>query len=252
MKGSVGLARRTALAIGLAAGGGRAYAAAEVTRPSGEQSFRIIQTVEPAFPRNVDTQALTVGEARIVFVIDHEGRLADLLVASYTHPAFAQEAERALRAWRYEPARQYGEPVGVRASMTFQFESKGQVISTLAIDSMTARFNALAGPTVVNRVARPNELDAPITATAAIRPRHPGRGRRNDLSAGRVVLDFYIDEQGRPRMPVVLSSDDSAFAEAAAEALTAWRFVPPTRRGEPVIVRVQQAFEFAPITARGA
>ncbi len=251
MKGSQGFIVRTALALGLLAGGW-AHAAARESRPAGEQSFRIIQTVQPEFPRNVDTMSLTAGEARIVFVIDQEGRLDDLLVASYTHPSFADEAVRVLRAWRYEPARQFGEPIGVRASMSFRFEAKGQVISTLAIDTMTAMFTALAGPSVVDRVAKPDELDAPVSATTIVRPRHPGLGRRNDLSEGRVVLDFYIDEEGRPRMPVVLSSDDSAFAEAAVAALTGWRFVPPTRRGRPVIVRVQQAFEFTPISARGA
>jgi TonB family protein len=219
-------------------------------RRQGEQSFRIIQTEQPEFPMNVDTMALTEGEARIVFSIDHEGRLADLLVASYSHRSFADEAVRVLRAWRYEPALQYGEPIGVRASMTFRFEAKGQVISTLAIDSMTSMFSALAGATVTNRVASPDELDAPVTTLQVVKPRHPGMGRRNDLSAGRVVLDFYIDEEGRPRMPVVLSSDDSAFAEAAVEALGGWRFVPPTRRGQPVLVRVQQAFSFTEIPSR--
>lgn len=252
MKGSQGSLLRTALALGLVAAGGWASASAREARPVGEQSFRIIQTMQPEFPRNVDTMSLTAGEARIVFNIDQEGRLADLLVASYTHPSFAEEAVRALRAWRYEPARQFGEPIGVRASMTFQFESKGQVVSTLAIDTMTAMFAAIAGPTVVNRVAKPEELDAPVSTTTVVRPRHPGMGRRNDLSEGRVVLDFYIDEEGRPRMPVVLASDDSAFAEAAVAALSGWRFVPPMRRGEPVLVRVQQAFQFAPLPGRDA
>ena len=54
--------------------------AAGEARIRGEQSFRIIQTTQPEFPMNVDTMALTSGEARIVFNIDHEGRLLDEVV----------------------------------------------------------------------------------------------------------------------------------------------------------------------------
>ncbi len=226
--------------------------AAQERRPHGEQMFRIIQTTTPDFPRNVDTMLMSTGEARLVFSVDQEGKLSDLLVASYTHRSFGAEAERALRSWRYEPALQYGEPIAVRASMTFRFESKGQVVSTMAIDTMSAMFAAIGGQILHRRVATPDEIDAPVRLIKTVQPRHPGMGQRNDLSAGRVVVDYYIDEEGRPRMPVILSSDDSAFAEAAVDALLEWRYLPPTRRGSPVIVRVQQAFEFGEVPPRGA
>lgn len=246
------LRRLPAILMAVVAAGPLVLDGAGERRPVGEQMLRIIQTTSPEFPRNVDTMALTEGEARLVFSVDQEGRLSDLLVASYTHRSFAEEAERALRAWRYEPALQYGEPIAVRTSMTFRFEAKGQVVSTMAIDTMAAMFAAIGGPIVHRRVASPEEIDAPLRLVRTVQPRHPGTGMRNDLSAGRVVLDYYIDEQGRPRMPVVVASDDSAFAEAAVEALLEWRYFPPTRRGAPVIIRVQQAFDFAEIPPRGA
>jgi hypothetical protein len=60
-----------------------------------------------------------------------------------------------------------------------------------------------------------------------------------------VVLDFYIDTEGRPRMPVVLSAAHDVYAIAAMEALLQWRFAPPTRQGRPAIVRATQQFSFA-------
>jgi len=246
------LRRLPAILMAVVAAGPLVLDGAGERRPVGEQMFRIIQTTTPEFPRNVDTMAMTTGEARLVFSIDRDGKLSDLLVASYTHRSFGEEAERALRSWRYEPALQYGEPIAVRASMTFRFESKGQVVSTMAIDSMSAMFAAIGGQIVHHRVAAPGEIDAPVRLVKTVQPRHPGMGSRNDLSAGRVVVDYYIDEQGRPRMPVILSSDDTAFAEAAVDALMEWRYLPPTRRGSPVIVRVQQAFEFGEVPPGGA
>jgi hypothetical protein len=51
-------------------------------------------------------------------------------------------------------------------------------------------------------------------------------------------------------MPVVAEADDLALALPAVEALSHWQFEPPTRHGEPVIVRARQAFRFTPRPAR--
>jgi outer membrane biosynthesis protein TonB len=43
----------------------------------------------------------------------------------------------------------------------------------------------------------------------------------------------------------VLKTTDETYAQAAVGALSQWRFEPPTRRGKPVAVRVQQKFVFS-------
>ena len=63
-------------------------------------------------------------------------------------------------------------------------------------------------------------------------------------SGGKAVVDFIGDPQGAPRMPVVVSSTHELFGEAAVDALSRWRFQPPTRGGRPVAVRVTQEFVF--------
>jgi TonB family protein len=74
-------------------------------------------------------------------------------------------------------------------------------------------------------------------------PRHPGAPVAPD-SGGKAVVDFLVDEQGTPRMPVVLSSTHELFGEAAVDAISRWRFQPPTCGGRPVVVRVSQEFVF--------
>lgn len=234
---------QTLLAVFLSAGMTVAWGAEDV-RPQGDQTFRIIQTTTLEFPRNADTMNMTEGESCVIFNIDAEGNLADYLVAHFTHQSFAEEAVRALRAWRYEPARQYGEPIGVRASMVFRFEAKGQVVSTMGIDTMNSLFASVGSKSLVFQVVDPGEVDRDPFPLKTVMPRHPGRAERKDLSAGRVVVDFYLDHEGRPRMPVILTSDDAAFSAAAVDALMQWRYTPPTRRNEPVCVRVRQTFEF--------
>jgi TonB family protein len=63
-----------------------------------------------------------------------------------------------------------------------------------------------------------------------------------------VVVDFYVDQDGRIRMPVIMSATHDFLAQAAVDALNQWRFKPPTLAGQPVAVRVEQEFVFSPST----
>jgi hypothetical protein len=45
-------------------------------------------------------------------------------------------------------------------------------------------------------------------------------------------------------MPVVLEATRDGFAVEAVDALSQWRFVPPTKDGRPVAVQVRQQFIF--------
>jgi TonB family protein len=62
-----------------------------------------------------------------------------------------------------------------------------------------------------------------------------------------VTVEFYIDEQGNVRMAAVpRTSAGDAYAAAAVAAVEQWRFEPPLRRGQPVLVLAQQEFNFRP------
>ena len=61
---------------------------------------------------------------------------------------------------------------------------------------------------------------------------------------GAIVVEFYIDETGRPRMPVAVAPSDSFLAAAAVFAIKQWRFAPPKHRGQPVLAHAMQTFVF--------
>jgi TonB family protein len=63
---------------------------------------------------------------------------------------------------------------------------------------------------------------------------------------GKVTVDFFVDESGKTRMPVVAGRSDDSLAGFAIAAVKQWRFEPPTRGGIPVLVRVSQDFNFVP------
>ncbi len=206
--------------------------------------IRIIQTTELKFPVAPDTLVLSSGQAQVLINVDADGKLLDWLVLSYTQPVFADAAGRALREWRFEPARMDGQPVASRQAVTFDFQAKGNVVSTLPTEMYDNFVTSLFGQTVHSQVCTPQQLDQPLQAVKTVRPKFAGAAWQEGSATGRVVLDFYVDDTGRPRMPVLVSTNEKLFAAAAIEALQQWRFTAPTQAGRPVAVRVQQEFVF--------
>lgn len=204
---------------------------------------KIIQTVAARFPVSLENTTNRTGEAVVLVSIKADGTLGDLLVAGYSHPDFATEAVNVLRQWRFEPAQLDGQPVSVRLTLQFDFQTTMRVINLPARDSLAALARLPAGAAGRNLVADARNLDAPLALLESPTPRHPLAAA--SAPTGRVTLDFFVDETGRARLPVVVESTDPAYTDAAVQALDAWRFTVPTRQGQPAIVRTQQPFVFS-------
>lgn len=204
---------------------------------------KIIQTVPARFPVSLENTTNRSGEAVVLASITAEGTLGDVLVAGYSHPDFATEAVNVLRQWRFEPAQLEGQPVSVRLTLQFDFQTTMRVINLPARDSLAALARLPAGATGRNLVAEARELDQPLSLLESPPPRHPRTAVATPEA--RVTLDFYVDAAGRARLPVVVESTDQAYTDAAVQAVDTWRFSTPTRRGQPVIVRTQQTFLFS-------
>lgn len=206
--------------------------------------LRIEQTAEARFPNALVLSSISEGEARVVVNVDDAGKLVDCLVTGYTDKAFADEAVSLLKRWRYEPATENGQPVGVRTELRLEFHAKGRVVSLTAGETPAVLLKQMGiGPRFTRSVYTLKDLDQPV---APINPTSPLYPAVEDATPGRqsVVVDFYVDEQGQPRMPVVVNGAHDHFAYAAVDALSRWRFTAPTRAGKPVTVRVRQEFVF--------
>ena len=102
----------------------------------------------------------------------------------------------------------------------------------------------MAPATSFKKVCAAGELDHPIEVLQAVTPIHPGKIDRVAQPNGSTLVDFYVDEKGTTRMPVVVETTSEIYAQAAVSALSQWRFSSPTRQGKPVAVRVRQKFVF--------
>ncbi len=207
------------------------------------QSVKIIQTFTPSFPLDLAAQGYFEGEARIAVSIDDAGKLSDWLVIGYTHRRFADEAVQAIKQWEYEPARVQGKAVPTRFEMRVTFESTKTVISCDARTSGEIFAHRLIRTRLAYDVCTLKELDRIPIPLKTVAPAYPANLAKQEVR-GNVTVDFFIDETGNIRMPAIVGTDGNELSPLAIEALLQWKFEPPTRHEQPVLVRAQQMFAF--------
>jgi TonB family protein len=226
----------------------RATPALSSEPPSDSAAPGIVETREPMFPPGLQASGFSYGEADVAIKVDAAGKLGDVLVTAYTRRQFADEAVRAIKTWTFEPARSQGGPVGWVRNLRISFRVDGARIVIDNPEHPAGKLSILVNPDDhfdyrpcalrdLDRIPRPRHVVEPtgFQARASGRP---------------VVIEFYIDEEGRVRVPAVSEGDDAAFANAALAAVSQWRFDPPTRAGTPVLVRASQVFRVAPPDAQ--
>lgn len=215
----------------------------------GYTPVKVDQTVEATFPTIMAAIGIKSGASSIAIAVDDTGRMTDYLVTAYTHPAFAEKAVAALRKWKFEPARIHGAARNSKADLTFRFELEGVVVVTMTPISYNEIVHYKVAPDseayTVCTLSRLDRIPNPVTIVNPIYPAELARSSRG----GHIMVEFYIDENGRVRMPSVSPEMIEASAELSAAAVTAvsqWEFEPPTLKGRPVVVLAHQDFKFKP------
>lgn len=211
-------------------------------------AVKVNQTEEAVYPSSLVRLGVKSGSASVAIAVDDAGRLTDYLVTAYTHPAFADSAVAAIRKWRFEPAMVHGFPRNSKSDLTFRFQMEGVVVMTMTTLSYEEMLHLRLAPggTAYTACAL-GDLDRIPNPTKIVTPVYPSKLARG--GGGHVLVGFYIDEQGRVRMPSVSPETNEANEELAAIAVTTvsqWQFEPPTAKGRPVLVLAQQDFSFKP------
>jgi TonB family protein len=210
---------------------------------------KVDQTQEAAFPSTLIPVGVKSGSASVAVAVDDTGKLTDFLVTAYTHPAFADSAVAAIRKWKFEPAMIHGFPRNSKSDLTFRFQLEGIVVMTMTSLSYEEMLHLKLAPgSTAFSACTLGEIDRIPNPTKIVNPVYPNQLARSSRG-GHVSVGFYIDQQGRVRMPSVSLETNEANEELAAIAVTAvsqWQFDPPTSKGRPVLVLAQQDFNFKP------
>jgi TonB family protein len=221
-------------------------ATAAVKDPSVEKLLKKISKIEePRFPPSVLLQGITSGNAEAIVGIDPTGHVVDCMAVAYTKLEFADEAVAAIKRTNFGPLHNGGQPTSLRCRIRVNFDTRGALVTLNSLEHLEQVLDAAAGGHRISKLGTIRELDEMPTVIHAVSPRYPAELVPGKIS-GRVVIDFFIDETGKVRLPAVTHTDYEGFVDAAAGALLGWQFAPPTRQGKPVIVRVRQEFIFHP------
>lgn len=203
--------------------------------------LQINQTEPAEFPNTALMDGIHTGKVRLIVSVDAEGRLVDHLVVAYTNKVFVGSAVRAVKAWTYEPARVRGRARASRVDLVFAFKADLVVMvqnsaQNFMKDIFAERYEF--SPSLLR------DLDHIPTPVHVVSPTIPN-GLLAEGEERVVTVEFYIDQEGKVRIPAVSREDaDDRMAAVAVTAVEQWRFEPPVRKGAPVLVLAQQDFHF--------
>lgn len=213
------------------------------------EPMKVIQTDSPAYPPQLLALGVKNGQATVAIQVESTGELSDLLVTAYTHEAFASEAVAAIRRWKFKPARIRGVDTGATENLTFNFKTEGPIVISLSLETYPQQLHLRLFPNAAAYSARTlAQLDRIPTPVSITRPVYTLEAARH-ATPRHVTVEFYIDEQGRVRMPAVSRETNDEYGDLAAAAVSAvsqWRFEPPMANGKPALVLARQEFEFKP------
>lgn len=205
-------------------------------------SFR--QYEEPIFPPVLKFDGITDGHVELIIDINEDGTVADWIPLRSTHRLLTESVERAMKKWRFNPAKIDGEAVPVAQKILFNFDHSGTVlISGTGLD-LHMRWIRELGRQDDRLAFQLPDLDQLPEPTTIVKPLMPVELAEQKI-AGTVMISFYIDTEGNVRIPVAIDwNGDILYAKSAILAITQWKFKPPTIKGQPVVVHAIQPFHF--------
>jgi len=192
----------------------------------------------PVYPFELLARKVT-GAASVACMVDVDGKVIRTDVLETTRPEFAAALAAALEATEFAYATREGEPIasvlGFHHRFEFTPDTPGDPRTELRLLERTQRQPTLIGqPAALDRPVRPRAQRAPVFPTELQRRQREGEA----------TVEFFLDEDGRPRLPRVRHATDPAFGYAAVQAVAEWTFDPPTTHGQPTVMRVAVPFYF--------
>lgn len=209
--------------------------------PPADVDCAIIESEKPVFPNRLLNEGVTHGMVNVLLFVDATGALRDTLVTAYSQKAFADEALRGLKDWKFIPGRSKGQPVDTVINLVFNFEVHGVLVLSNPATSPSAGAGWLDN--FEYQAAGVQDLDRVPTPLNIVEPTYPREWMKQGI-VGDVVVDFYIDETGRTRFPVAVPGANEQLTGIALAAVQQWQFIPPKSKGRPVLVRARQVFQF--------
>ena len=200
-------------------------------------------TARPVYPYALLRDKKT-GRARVVFVVGPSGRVLEAETKDASAPEFGRALLAAIETFTYQPALKGGRPCPSVQVFEQEFTSS-EDWQLVGDDDLALLRREQKKPESILTL---RDLDHPLVARSRRPPIFPV-ALPAGVEKGEAVVEFLIDEDGRARLPRIVSATHEAFGYAAVQSIASWRFEPPTRGGRAVAVRALVPVEFTLKTA---
>ncbi len=180
------------------------------------------------------------GHAIVTYIVGPSGRVAQATVAEASAPEFGAALVAAIEHFTFVPAVKGGKPSPSIASFRQEFSSDPALQMVSDDDVRLVELEKKRPEKIVSST----QLDRPVTPRSRRPPRFPLNGGEPAAGDNVALIEFLIDEQGRARLPRVVSAPNESFGEAGVVSVAGWRFEPPTVGGRPVVTRIRVPIAF--------
>ena len=183
------------------------------------------------------------GEASIdiAVLVDEQGRVDDWLPLRTNDRVLVAAIRNVIDSWIFQPTMYNGEPSWSYTEFRIDFKKTGGVVNMSIPEAIMGFFHTWIDD--FQLVVPFKELDS---IPKPIKMETPSLDRdmfRNNLGKT-VKFEFFIDEDGNVRMPIVKESTAENMAAAVIlESLLKWKFEPPTRNGVRVSTKAIIPFD---------
>lgn len=199
--------------------------------------------VIPVYPYELRRDGVR-GTAKVTALINQQGRVAAVKVQEAERPEFGLALATAMEGFTFDPALKDGRPVPNLMSFEQAFSSSD--LPDDVGDEMLALEKRHP-----DRILPNGALDTPLKPISRASPIFP-KSLLGKVDRGEAMIEILVDEDGRTRLPRIVSSSDPAFGYAAVQAISTWRFEPPKAAGKYVVVRARVPFTFGAKTPPNA
>lgn len=211
-------------------------------------------TIKVQFPGTAFFEGVATGRATVGVMLDQTGRPTDFLLIRCTKAYFGQALLDEAQRQGYTPKRLSGVAVPGTFTFSYHFEPPEGLTNISSFEAASRRAEEVQGGAgfvfephpeaeLDGGQLEPIRLKIPVLPPSHVRPgKHPVR----------VLMSFYVDEQGRVRLPDVVSALAPELVADAVQALQQWAFKPPTIKAKPVLVRTMRAVTFREAPAAAA
>jgi TonB family protein len=191
-------------------------------------------------------EGITEGNAAVGVMLDREGHPTDFLVLRYTKSYFGEALLKGARLQKYAAKRIHGVAVPGPFNFTYMFAPPTRVVYMSSFDASNQRREQVTGGLkFIYEPHREAEVDGGrLEPTRLAIPVVPAGFDASKQTSPKVLVSFYVDEEGRLRLPSVDSSASPALIENAVDALQQWRFKPPAIKGKGVLVYAMRVVKF--------